>query len=100
MCNTVRSFRDTCNFLTEMFAALSGSSVRFSSYLPKGSHKSRSEAVCPSGVFFVFEEVRKGVKKQGKKGRIVGREASSTRKEIEKGRAEKKAEYRNAHALA
>lgn len=44
-----------------------GSSVRLSFYLSKGSHKSRSEAGCPSGVFFVFKEVRKGVKKQGKK---------------------------------
>lgn len=52
------------------------------------------------GDFFVFKEVRKGVKKQGKKGRIAGREASSMRKEMEKGRAEKKAESRNAHGLA
>lgn len=67
MCNTVRSFRDTCNFLTEMLAALSGR-FRSTFLLPaKGSHKSHSEAGCPSGVFFVFEEVRKGVKKQGKK---------------------------------
>lgn len=68
MCNSVRSFQDTCNFFTEMFAALSGISVLFSFYLPKGSHESRSEAGCPSGAFFfLFEEVRKGVKKQGKK---------------------------------
>lgn len=50
-----------------MFAALSGSSVPFSFYLPKGSHESRSEAGCPSGAFFVCKEVRKGVKKQGEK---------------------------------